>query len=123
MTAMTTVPGPRRLVETCIAQAAYPYIASGPLAAGEILSIYGAGFGPQQGVAAQPSGNTIGTELAGVQVLIDNTPAPLLYVSSNADQSGCPLFVGRAQTEAHIRIVAANATSNEVVLGVATVGT
>ena len=116
LTAMTTAPGPT-LVETCIAQSASPYVAAGPLAPGEIFSIYGAGFGPAQGVAAQPAGNAIGTELGGLQVFVEDTPVPLLYVSSTQINLVAPyLLTGR--TAAHIKIVTADATSNEVVLGV-----
>jgi uncharacterized protein (TIGR03437 family) len=104
-------------VETCIAQAAYPYIAAGPLAAGEIVSIYGAGFGPAQGVAQRPSGDTIGTELGGVQVLIEGTPAPVLYVSSTQINLVAPYLLD-GRTAAHIQIETANVISNEVVLGV-----
>jgi uncharacterized protein (TIGR03437 family) len=116
LSALTTTPGPPRLVETCIAQAAYPYI-SGPLAAGEVVSIYGAGFGPAEGVLAQASGNTIGTELAGVQVTMEGTPAPLLYVSSAQINLVVPYSLN-GQTAAHIQIVTPGVTSNEVVLGV-----
>jgi uncharacterized protein (TIGR03437 family) len=116
LTAMTTVPGPPRLVETCIGQAAYPN-ASGPLAPGEIVSIYGAGFGPQVGVGAQPSGNAFGTELAGVQVLIENVPVPLLYVSAAQINLVAPYLLD-GRVAAHTKIVTASATSNEVVLGV-----
>jgi len=116
LTAMATLPGPPRLVETCIAQAAYPYV-PGPLAAGEIVSIYGAGFGPAQGVVAQASSNTIGPELAGVQVLIEGTPAPLLYVSSAQINLVAPYLLD-GLTSAHIQIVTADTTSNEVVLAV-----
>jgi uncharacterized protein (TIGR03437 family) len=116
LTAMTTVPGPPRLVESCIAQSASPN-ETGPLAPGEIFSIYGAGFGPEQGVAAQPSGNTIGTQLAGVQVLIEDTPAPLLYASSAQINLVAPYLLD-GRTAAHIKIVTADSTSNEVVLGV-----
>jgi len=116
LTALTTVLGPPRLVETCIAQSGSPNN-YGPLAPGEIFSIYGAGFGPEQGVAAQISGNTIGTELGGVQVLIENTPAPLLYVSSAQINLVAPYLLN-GRSAAHIKIVTADTTSNEVVLGV-----
>jgi uncharacterized protein (TIGR03437 family) len=117
LTAMTTTLGSPRLVESCIAQSGSPYASAAPLAAGEIFSIYGAGFGPEQGVAAQPSGNTIGTQLGGVQVLIENTPAPLLYVSSVQINLVAPYLLD-GRTAAHIKIETADATSNEVVLGV-----
>jgi uncharacterized protein (TIGR03437 family) len=116
LSAMTTIPGQPQLVESCIVQAGYPYL-PGPLAAGEIVSIYGAGFGPQQGVAAKPSGNSIATELAGVQVLIEGAPAPLLYVSSAQINLVAPYLLD-GRIAAHIKIVTANGTSNEVVLGV-----
>jgi uncharacterized protein (TIGR03437 family) len=116
LSALTMTPGSPRLVETCIAQAGYPYV-SGPLVAGEVVSIYGAGFGPAQGVVAQPSGNTIGTELGGVQVTIEGTPVPLLYASSAQINLVAPYLLN-GRLAAHIRIVTANATSNEIVSGV-----
>jgi uncharacterized protein (TIGR03437 family) len=120
LTALATVPGPIRLVESCIAQLGSPNN-SGPLAPGEIFSIYNAGFGPVQGVAAQltsnTTGNAIGTELGGVQVLIEDTPVPLLYVSSGQINLVAPYLLN-GRTAAHIKIVTSDATSNEVVLGV-----
>jgi uncharacterized protein (TIGR03437 family) len=116
LAALSTVPGPIRLVQACITQAGYPNL-SGPLAPGEIFSIYGAGFGPQQGVTPQPSGNSIETDLGGVQVLIEGAPAPLLYVSSAQINLVAPYLLD-GRTAAHIKIVTATTTSNEVVLGV-----
>ena len=116
LSALNTVPGPPMVVESCIAPSGYPYV-SGPLAPGELISIYGAGFGPAQGVTVQASGNTIGTELAGVQVLIEGVPAPLLYVSAAQINLVTP-FLLNGRTAAHIQIVTANVSSNEVVLGV-----
>jgi uncharacterized protein (TIGR03437 family) len=116
LTAMTPLPGDKGLVESCIAQSGSPNL-SGPLAPGEVFSIYGAGFGPRQGVSAQPSGDSIGTELGGLQVLIEGTPAPLLYVSSSQINLVAPYFLN-GRTAAHIKIVNADTSSNEVVLGV-----
>ena len=116
LTAMTTVPGTTRLVESCIAESGSPNL-SGPLAPGEIFSIYGAGFGPQQGLGAQPSRNTIATQLGGVQVLIEDMPAPLLYVSSVQINLVAPYLLN-GRTAAHVKILTADTTSNEVVLGV-----
>jgi uncharacterized protein (TIGR03437 family) len=116
MSAMSTVPGPPRLVSSCIAEAGIPF-ASGPLAPGEVFSIYGAGFGPAQGVSAQPSGNNIGTNLAGVQVMIEGAPAPLLYVSAAQINAIAP-FSLNGLTTAHMQVVTSAATSNELSLAI-----
>lgn len=52
----------------------------GPVAAYQLLSIFGANLGPAIGVAA-PNGSA--TSLASVSVTFDGTPAQLLYVSSS----------------------------------------
>jgi uncharacterized protein (TIGR03437 family) len=116
LSALTTIPGPPRLVDTCVLPSAYPAL-PGPLAPGEIISIYGAGFGPQQGVTAQPAGNLLGTDLAGVQVLIGNQPAPLLYVSSQQINLVTPYALS-GLSAAPVRIVTPSGASNTVVLNV-----
>jgi uncharacterized protein (TIGR03437 family) len=68
---------PVRLV--CVGNAAS--YASGPVAAGEIVSLFGVNLGPAK--AAEPEvdpNNGFPTTLAEVQVTFDGTPAPLLYV-------------------------------------------
>ena len=55
-----------------------------PVSPGEILSLFGTGLGPEQGV--QGSATTeqpYPTELAGVQVTFDGNPAPLLWVQDS----------------------------------------
>jgi uncharacterized protein (TIGR03437 family) len=52
-----------------------------------------------------------------VQVSIEGTPAPLLYVSSAQINAVAPYLLD-GRTAAHIQIVTANATSNAAVLGV-----
>ena len=52
----------------------------GPLAPGEIFSIFGSGIGPQTAVAgAYDSSGMLSTMLGTVQVLFNSTPAPLFY--------------------------------------------
>ena len=116
LSAMVTRLGPPRLVASCVVPSAYPSL-PGPLAPGEIISIYGAGFGPEQGVAALVSADSIGTELAGVRVLLEGTPAPLLYLSATQINLVTP-FALKGLTSAHVKIVTATAASNEVVLNV-----
>ena len=55
--------------------------ARSPLAPGLMVLITGSGLGPAAGVAA--SGPPIPTELAGVRVLFDGAPAPVLYASES----------------------------------------
>ncbi len=55
---------------------------TGAVAPGEIISIFGTGMGPTPGVGLQVSNGSVTTNLSGVQVLFDNVPAPLLYVSA-----------------------------------------
>ncbi len=89
----------------------------GPLAPGELFSIYGADYGPAQGVVAQPSGGSIGTSLGGIQVTVEGTPVPLLYVSAAQINAVAP-FLLDGRTAAHVQIVTFPGTSNEAVLGV-----
>lgn len=115
LSALSTSNTPR-LVESCIAPSANGG-APGPLAPGELFSIYGAGFGPAQGVVAQSSGGMIGTSLGGIQVTVEGTPVPLLYVSAGQINAVAP-FLLEGHTAAHVKIVTVSGTSNEVVLGV-----
>lgn len=113
--ALDTTSNTPHLLESCIAPSdGGP---TGPLAPGELFSIYGADYGPAQGVVAQSSGGAIGTSLGGIQVLVEDTPVPLLYVSAAQINAVAP-FLLYGRTAAHIKIVTASATSNEVVLGV-----
>jgi len=55
----------------------------GTIAPGEFITITGFGIGPDTGVASQPDAQgNLPTSLAGVQVLINNQPAPILYAQS-----------------------------------------
>lgn len=49
---------------------------------GEILSIYGAGLGPAQGVAGAYHNGFLDTQTGGTRVLFNGVPAPVLYASS-----------------------------------------
>ena len=56
-------------------------LAIGSVSAGEVVTLFGNGLGPQQGVQAHiapPSSNP--TRMADAQVTFDGTPAPLLWV-------------------------------------------
>ncbi|MFN7996013.1 MAG: SBBP repeat-containing protein [Bryobacteraceae bacterium] len=113
-----TVAGLARIVQQCVAQSGWPY-ASGSIAPGELVSIYGAGFGPPQGIVPSIGEDlTVPTQLGGVQVLVEDTPAPLLYVSTTQINFVAPYML-QGRHAAHIRILSADQVSNEVIFGVA----
>ena len=64
---------------TCMVNGAS--LATGAIAPGEIVALYGAGLGPQQGVQLQATPQSpFPTQAAGVEVTFDGNPAPLLWV-------------------------------------------
>uniref|UniRef100_Q026Q6 BACON domain-containing protein n=1 Tax=Solibacter usitatus (strain Ellin6076) TaxID=234267 RepID=Q026Q6_SOLUE len=72
----------------------------GPVAPGEIVTIYGFGAGPSNtaGFTLDPSGK-VAASLNGVQVLFDGTPAPMIYGSATQANVIVPYEVaGQATT-------------------------
>ena len=64
---------------------------SGRIAPSEIVSIYGPHIGPTTPASATPdSSGSFPTSLAGVQVLLNNTAVPLLYVSDSQINAAVP---------------------------------
>jgi uncharacterized protein (TIGR03437 family) len=56
-------------------------LATGAVAPGEIVTLFGNGLGPQQGVQPQATAQSpYPTQAANVEVTFDGTPAPLLWV-------------------------------------------
>jgi uncharacterized protein (TIGR03437 family) len=74
---LSTSSAPQTVRLACIGNAG-SYNA-GALAAGEIVSLFGEGLGPAQGVTPTVD-DVFPNELAGVAVTFDGMPAPLLYV-------------------------------------------
>ncbi len=57
---------------------------SGPIAPGEIISIFGSRIGPNEGVVGQlDDSGRVATALAGTQVLLDGEPVPLFFVRTD----------------------------------------
>lgn len=54
---------------------------AGPVAPGELLTLFGANLGPELPVSAQIVNGSLPTTLAGTRVTFDGVAAPLLYVS------------------------------------------
>ena len=87
-------------------------LAPGPVAPGEVVTIFGAGMGPQTGVSADATG-TLGTQLGSVQVFFDGTPAPLFYAQAGQINVQAPFTVA-AQSTTNIQVVYQGAAVNSV---------
>ena len=76
----------------------------GPVAPGQIVSLFGAGLGPETPVSFRLDASfTVAKELAGVRVLFDGVPAPLLAVSAGQVNAIVPYGVsGRAETRVEV---------------------
>ncbi|MCX6628416.1 MAG: hypothetical protein NTW28_12395, partial [Candidatus Solibacter sp.] len=57
--------------------------ATGPVAPGSILTIFGSNIGPRDLVSGTFANGQIATNAGGVQVTFDGTPAPVLYARAN----------------------------------------
>lgn len=73
----------------------------GPVAPGELISIFGTGLGPAEGVAARANdAGMVDTTLGGTQVLFDGAPAPMLYSRADQVNAVVPFAVaGRQSTQ------------------------
>ena len=91
--------GPRFTSESVVNAASF---ASGPIAPGEIISIFGAGLGPETpalGVVDSETGR-LPTALEGVSVLLDGEPSPLLYVRETQINAQVPYEIaGRSSVQ------------------------
>lgn len=95
---------PRKAPSPCMAQAVENAASfqEGAVAAGEMITIRGAGFGPDTGAVVAVE-RQAPTELAGVRVLFDGIPAPLLYVQSQQINAIVPWEIaGQATTQVHV---------------------
>lgn len=78
--------------------------ASGPIAPGEIVSLFGTGLGPSNGaLLTLTNPRLVANSLAGVRVLFDGTPAPVLYASAGQVNVVVPNTVA-GQTVTHVQV-------------------
>jgi uncharacterized protein (TIGR03437 family) len=63
---------------------------SGRISPGEVISIFGFGLGPATGIIASPSNGLFPTSVGGVQVLVNGSAIPLLYVSASQINAEIP---------------------------------
>src|SRR4051812_42433573 len=107
---------PKPVIAAVVNAASY---APGAVSPGEMVVIFGAGLGPVQIVGAQlDSQGKVSTTLSEVQLLFDDVPAPLIYVSQSQVSAMVPYAVaGKAAVQ--VRSVYRGVTSDPVSKSVA----
>jgi uncharacterized protein (TIGR03437 family) len=78
---------------------------SGPVAAGELITIEGAAMGPATGSGAMldPTTGLVTTTNSGVQVFFDGVPSPILYASATQINAVVPFTTyGRVSTKMEV---------------------
>ena len=89
---------PAQLFRTAVLNAAS--YAAGPVAGGEMITIYGIDIGPPALAIYQIADNKFRDEIASTRVLFDGVRAPIIYVSATAASVVVPYSVaGKTETE------------------------
>ncbi len=96
--AVAAVPAPSLMAVTNAAS-----FASGPVAPGEIVTLFGTNFGPATLTTAHVTSGMVDTVLADTRVLFDGAAAPLIYVSATQISAVVPYSVaGRLTTRMQV---------------------
>jgi len=84
-------------------------LASGAVAPGEIVSLFGTKLGPAAGAGPQLTNPLlVSNAVAGVHVLFDGAPAPLIYVSESQVNAVVPFAIaGRSSTAMQVEYLGA----------------
>ncbi len=96
--------------------------APGQVSPGELISIFGTNMGPTPGVGFVPVDGKIDVTLAGTQVLFDNVPAPMIFVSATQINAIVPYEVAsllNTGVGTRVTVVRGGVSSAPIVLGVA----
>ena len=76
---------------------------SGPVAPGEIVTVFGTGFGPGPLTTLQLTAGLVNTTLGGTRMLFDGVPAPLIYTVENQLSAVVPYAVaGKPSTQVQV---------------------
>jgi uncharacterized protein (TIGR03437 family) len=85
--------------------------ASVPIAAGEIVVLFGTGLGPANLTVASPKNGSFGTQLAGTTVTFNGYPAPIIYTSSTIVAAIVPYELNGASSAQVVVTYQGNQTS------------
>ena len=93
LTAQTVVVPPAAIVDAMVVNTAS--LQPGPVAPGELATIFAAGIGPETGIEGHTNAaGTMDTALGETQVFFDGTPAPLFFVQSGRINLQVPYTAG-----------------------------
>ena len=90
------------------------------IAPGEIITIFGTALGPNTAAFATIQNGYIGTSLAGVQVMFNGYPAPILYASSLQINAIVPYEIAGSTSSVNVESIYGTESSNDMSLQVAT---
>lgn len=85
----------------------------GTTSPGAIVTIFGSGLGPDQGIGFQLQNGEVPTSLGGTQVLVNGEPAPVLYSSYGQVNLILPYSLP-AGTIATLQVMSAGTPANEI---------
>jgi len=83
----------------------------GPIAAGEILSLFGQGLGPAEGATAQVTQDAFPKQVSGVEVTFNGVASPLVYVQDGQINAIVPWSLASASS-AQVCVVYNGAATN-----------
>lgn len=106
---------PPPVMVTCLGHAAQ--MMGGPVAPGEIVSIFGAGLGPSDPAFGQVTGGVLANSVGGTQVIFDGVPAPLLYVQDRQINAIVPYEIANKSTVA-LQVIRQGGSGQPVILPV-----
>ena len=81
-----------------------------PVSPGKIVTVYGGGLGPSQGVIASPVNGAFGTQLSGTTVSFNGIAAPVCYTSSTQVNAIVPYSI--SGTTANVTVAYRGQTSS-----------
>jgi uncharacterized protein (TIGR03437 family) len=99
--------------------------AAGSVAPGEIVALFGSNLGPVAGVGPQlsPDKQSINNTVAGVQVLFDGNPAPVIYASAKQINAIAPMgLAGKTSTQVQVSYQSAKSNTMTIPLAAAAPG-
>jgi uncharacterized protein (TIGR03437 family) len=96
----TNLPAPVPVVQAVTNAASY----AAAIAPGQMVDIWGSGLGPQSAATSSLDSNgLVSSSVAGVRVLFNGVPAPLVFVSSKQCSAVVPYF-GAAATTTNVQV-------------------